>query len=68
MNDSQTSPQSGLIGLLLRLGIVKTVSQANYLLIGISVVAILISVWFMIPHKFAPTNPPPFNPNQPLTR
>ncbi len=68
MNDFQTQPQSGLIGLLLRLGIVKTVSQANALLIGISVVAILLSIWFMIPHKFAPTNPPPLNPNQPLHR
>jgi len=52
-----TTKASGIVGLVLRTGVVKTEAQANMVLIGIIVVAVSLTVWLNWPSS-GPSVPP----------
>lgn len=51
--------QTGIVGFLLRHGLAKNEQQANVILIGILVAAVVLTAWVLWPRGPASTNPPP---------
>jgi len=55
----QYAPQQGILGFMIRNGLVSSKSEAEYVLVAVTVVAIFISLYFLQVTLSGGTPPPP---------